>query len=154
MKNVFAAVLLTALASSLAAAKSKRAKRESEAEQTLMRIERELGNATLKLDPAPYDRYWADDFVLVTPAGEFSAGAKAQHRAALTGGKIKFETFEIADMKVRVFGDAAIVTERRTVKYRYEGREISVQNLVTSFFAKRQGRWQKVAEQTNPLPQQ
>jgi ketosteroid isomerase-like protein len=150
MKKVFVAVLLIALASSLATAKSKgkRTKRESEAEQTLMRIERELGNATLNLDPAPYDRYWADDFVMVTPAGQFAADAKAQHRAALTGGKIKFETFEIADMKVRVFGDAAIVIERRTVKYMYEGREISTQNLVTSFFAKRNGRWQKVAEQT------
>lgn len=154
MKKVFVAFLLIALASPLATAKvkGKRAKRESEAEQTLMRIERELGNATLNLDPAPYDRYWADDFVLVTPAGEFSTDAKAQHRAALTGGKIKFETFEIADMKVRVFGDAAIVTERRTIKYQYEGREISAQNLVTSFFARRNGRWQKVAEQTNRLP--
>lgn len=154
MNRVFVAVLLIALASSPGTAKDKRDKREGEAEQTLMRIERELGNATLNLDPAPYDRYWADDFILVTSTGEFSTDAKAQHRAALTGGKIKFETFEINDMKVRVFGDAAIVTERRTVKYRYEGREISAQNLVTSFFAKRSGRWQKVAEQTSRLLQQ
>ena len=155
LKRVFTLAALIALTMSLAAAqvKSNKSSPNRRVEQILTQIERELGKGTLNLDPIPYDRYWADDFVGLDGAtGE--TWTKAQHRAALTSGKLKFESVNIDEMTVRRFRNAAVLTERRAVKYRYDGKEISQQNRVSSFFLKRHGRWQKVAEHTSRIPRE
>ena len=152
MKRFHVIALVTILASTISQVQAKGTRSEEKTKQALIQIERELERASLNLDPLPYDRYWADDFVGITNDG-FAANAKVQHRAVLTSGKIKFESFEIDNIDVRVFGNAAIVTSHRKVKYRYEDREMSLHNAVTSFFSKRNGRWQKVGEQTNRLSQ-
>ena len=143
---VIGLIVLFAFTSNPVRAKAKTTDDEK-TKQLLIQIERNLGQASLNLDPAPYERYWADDFVAIMNEG-LNPNAKAEHRAALTGGKIKFESFEIENFDVRVFGNAAIVMSHRKVKFRFEEREINLNNVVTSFFSKRNGRWQKVAEQT------
>src|ERR687885_3493 len=120
-------------------------------EQILIRIERELARASVNLDPAPYDRYWADDFRGVDAAGGFYT--KAEHRAALTSGRLKFDSLDVTEMRVRVFGDAAVLTCRRAVRGSFDGRDISADNVVTSVFVLRGGRWRKVAEHTSRLAQ-
>jgi ketosteroid isomerase-like protein len=153
MKRLFLVAALTALAAASATAQVKRTKtaQPGGAEQVLMRIERELARASVKLDPAPYDRYWADDFSGIDAAGGFYT--KAEHRAALTGGKLKFDSLDVDEMRVRVFGQAAVLTSRRTVRGRYGEQDISADNRVTSVFIRRAGRWQKIAEHTSRITQ-
>jgi Domain of unknown function (DUF4440) len=62
--------------------------RSEQTEQTLIKIERELARASVDLNPAPYDRYWSDDFIGTAASG--GRYTKEQHRASLTGGKLKF----------------------------------------------------------------
>src|ERR1051325_3576538 len=147
MKLSYAAVLFATLVLISGQVQAKEKKSDARTRELLIQIERDLEKASLNLDPAPYERYWADDFVAIMNEG-LNPKAKAEHRAALTGGKIKFESFEIDNVDVRVFGNAAIVMSHRKVKFRFKEREINLSNVVTSFFSKRNGRWQKVAEQT------
>jgi len=151
MKRVYVIALLTIFAS-IIQVDAKGTKSEEKTKKLLIQIERDLENASMNLNPVPYDRFWADDFVAIVNEG-FNPNAKAEHRAALTGGKIKFESFEIDDIDAQVFGNAAIVISHRKVKLRVDGRDISLNNKVTSFFSKRKGLWQKVAEQTVHLSQ-
>jgi len=150
MKQVFVIALVTIFAS-IVQVQAKGARSEEKTKRLLIQIERDLEQASMNLDPAPYDRYWADDFVAIMNEG-FRTTAKTEHRAALTGGKIKFKSFEVDGIDARVFGNAAIVISHRKVSFQFDGRETSLNNIVTSFFSKRNGRWQKVAEQTVHLP--
>lgn len=121
------------------------------AAQTLIKIERELARASVDLDPAPYDLYWSDDFVgTIASGGHYT---KEQHRASLTSGKLKFESLDVDNIEVHVFGEAAVVLERRTVKGSYENQDISARNNVMSVFVRRKGQWQKVAEHTARAPE-
>lgn len=153
MKRSLLVAALTVLAASAAVAQVKRTKtaRPRGAEQVLMRIERELARASVNLDPAPYDRYWADDFGGVDAGGGFYT--KAEHRAALVSGKLKFDSLDVTEMSVRVFGRAAALSCRRTVRGRYADQDISADNRVTSVYVRRGGRWQKVAEHTSRIAQ-
>ena len=150
MKRAYLIALVTILAT-VGQVQARVTRSEEKTKQLLIQIERDLEQASMNLDPAPYDLYWADDFVAIMNEG-FHTGAKAEHRAALTGGKIKFKSFEVDDVNARVFGNAAIVISHRKVKFQFDSQEISLNNIVTSFFSKRKGHLQKVAEQTVHLP--
>ena len=124
---------------------------DEQSKQTLIKIEQELARASLDLDPAPYDRYWADNFVgTIASGGRYT---KKQHRASLTSGKLKFQSLDVDEVEVDVFGDTAVMVERRTVKGSYDKQDISARNHVMSVFVRHDGRWQKVAEHTARLPE-
>jgi ketosteroid isomerase-like protein len=59
----------------------------------------------------------------------------------------------IAEMKVRVYGDAAVVTGRDIIKETHEGKEISRQERWTDTWVKRAGHWQCVAGHTSEIAQ-
>lgn len=51
-------------------------------------------------------------------------------------------------MKVRVFGDTAIVTGSDTEKSTYNGKDSSGKYIWTDIFVNRKGKWQAVASQS------
>jgi ketosteroid isomerase-like protein len=59
------------------------------------------------------------------------------------------ESVNLEGIKVRVFGDAVIVTGRVIEKSQYQGRDMSGHYLWTEVLVKRNGRWQAVASQTS-----
>jgi ketosteroid isomerase-like protein len=113
------------------------------AEQELLKLEQEWTNADLKDDWATMDRILADDYVLTDRDGEVST--KAQCLAYMKSGEDKYLTLVMDDMKVRVYGDAAVVTLRATIKETYKGEEISDVVRITNTWIKKAGRWQCVA---------
>jgi ketosteroid isomerase-like protein len=66
----------------------------------------------------------------------------------------KFDSITVGDMKVRVFGETAIVTGSLDAKSTYKGKDTSGHLLWIDVFVKRQGRWQDVASQTTPITKQ
>jgi len=139
MRVLSIAAILVILASSFARADTNADER---VEQELINIERELARASVNLDPVPYDRYWSDDFVgTLASGGQYT---KQQHRASLTSGKLKFQSLDLNQIKVYLFGDTAVVNERRIIKGSYDDQDISARNHVMSVFVRRGGKWQKV----------
>jgi ketosteroid isomerase-like protein len=65
--------------------------------------------------------------------------------ADLKSGDLKFESSKLEDMKVHVYGNAAIVTYATTDKGAYKGKDISGRYRWTDVFIKRGGNWQLVA---------
>jgi len=112
--------------------------------QTLQAMERAWLNAEKNHDVAAFEKIVADDWIAINPDGksqtkaERAAEIKAAHTTSATMG----------DMKVRVFGDTAVVTgtdDEITMK----GRKKSSDHYVwTDVFVKRNDKWLAVASQT------
>jgi len=120
-------------------------------EQELIKIETDWGEAGLKNDFAFMDKILADDFTEATPEGYFIT--KAQLLAQMKSGEFVATSWVQDDIKVRVYGDAAVVTGRTTTKAQYKGKDVSGQYLWTDTFIKRDGRWQCVATHGSEIPQ-
>lgn len=119
-------------------------------EKALLKIEEDLLAGILKGDWALFDRYMAPGFVFVGPDG--SMQDKAQWMADAKSGALKIESSKNEDMKVRVYGDTAVVTYRSIDKGTFKGMDISGQYRWTDVFIKRAGKWQIVSTQGSPIP--
>jgi len=51
----------------------------------------------------------------------------------------------MADLKVQLYGDTAVVTGRQTEKATYKGEDASAVYRVTDVWIRRDGRWQAIA---------
>jgi ketosteroid isomerase-like protein len=147
MKRILAVAVLVVVATSLALgqmADKQEKKGKGGTEQALMQMERDWTEAALKKDAAALDKILADDWVGQGPTG---VATKAEALADLKSGDNKIESETLGDMKVRVFGDTAVVTGSDDEKSSYKGKDTSGHYLWTDVFVKRQGRWQAAASQ-------
>ena len=108
-------------------------------EQELIRLENEWADAWVKSDVAFFDRIMADDYTWTSPWGEVLT--KAHNLALVKSGEDAITSWVLAEMKVRVYRDAAVVSGRDTIKETYKGEDISSQNRWTHTWVKRAGRW-------------
>jgi ketosteroid isomerase-like protein len=120
-------------------------------EQELIKLENEWADAWVKSDVAFFERIEADDYTYT--ACEGSVWTKAQDLALLKSGQDVITSWVLADMKVRVYGDAAVITGRATVKETYKGKDVSRQERWTDTWVKRAGRWQCVAGHSSEIAQ-
>ena len=122
---------------------------DASVEQTLTKIEHDATAAILKRDFATFGKFLADDAVITTPDG--SMRTKAQVLAELKSGDLVLESSAISDLKVRAFGDAAVVTYITTDKGTYKKQDISGRFRWTDVFVRRGGNWLIVASHGTPI---
>jgi len=96
------------------------------AEQELIKLENEWADAWVKSDVAFHDWIMSDDCTWTSPWGEVVT--KADTLALVKSGEDVITSWVLADMKVRVYGDAAVVSGGDTIKERYKGEDVSSQN--------------------------
>jgi ketosteroid isomerase-like protein len=119
-------------------------------EQTIMQLERDGGQALIKKDIATMGRILADDWVAIDYTGHTIA--KTEALADLKSSASSIQSMDFGPMKVRVFGDSAVVTGSDTEKSTYKGKDSSGHYVWTDVFVKRDGRWQIVASQSIKTP--
>lgn len=114
-------------------------------------LERALAQAIGNRDVRTYDRLVADDYVVIDTSGAEST--KAEILRAYKEDRVK-RIVNISELKVRVFGNTAIVTGR-LADSRVEGERI-VPTVVRYIrvYARRNGIWRAVTQMSMPLPQQ
>ena len=115
----------------------------------LVQVEHQWGDALLKRDAAAWSRFLADDWVLTYSDGTLVT--KPMALADLKEGALKIESFQLDDVKVRVYGDAAVVTGRITEKSKFQDKDTSGVRRFTDVFVKREGRWQAVASHESDI---
>lgn len=112
--------------------------------EKLQAIERDWLNAEKNHDAAAFEKIVADDWIAITPDGK--SQTKAQRAVEIKTARTTSAT--LGDMKVRVFGDTAVVTgtdDEITVE---GGKESRDHYVWTDVFVKRNGKWLAVASQT------
>ena len=125
-------------------------KRESRtAERELLKLEQEWTNADLRMDWATMDRILADDYVLTDCDGRVYT--KDQCQAFYDPSEGKVLALVTDDLKVRVFGDAAVVTLRAKIRETYQGQETSNTVRITNTWIKKAGRWRCVATHSSRI---
>jgi ketosteroid isomerase-like protein len=118
-------------------------------EQVLLQLERDWEQANAKNDTAALERILAPEFVSTDSDGRLTT--RAEGFARRKSGAVKFTAFTQDDYKVRVIGDAAIVTGRSTIKGMRDGKDFSGQERWTDMFVLRSGRWQAVASHSSRI---
>jgi len=123
------------------------------AEQELIAIDKQWGDAGLKGDSAVLENILADDFIGNSPTG---VATKAQNiaEAKTNAANITNATYVADEYTVRFLDpNTAVMTHRAVEKGLNKGKEYSDQHLSMHVWVKRDGRWQVVASQATPIPQ-
>ena len=150
MKNIKMIVVLVFAVSLTAAQTTRKNSGEAKVEQALMQMERDWSAAYLKHDTAVIERILADDYVgidgrgVVTNKAQETEEAKAPAPGAPTPDRMVADE-SVSDMKVRVYGNAAIVTGITTEKVLFKGKESTVRYRRTTVYVNRQGNWKCVS---------
>jgi len=119
-------------------------------EQALLKLGRDLEAAMPKKDMATLDRFLAKERNVFAD-GEAVDLAKA--KAEFMSPAMRIDSITTRDLKVYVFGDAAISTGVAEEKGAYKGKEYSGSVRATHFFIKRNGQWLVVSSQISSIKQ-
>jgi ketosteroid isomerase-like protein len=122
-------------------------------EQELINLEKEWVDAVVKHDTASVEklsRMMADELILTFDG---SNSTKDQLLESVKSGETEILSWTIDEWKVGVYGDAAVVMARNTMKARSAGQEETYQNRFTDTWIKRDGRWQLVAAHNSTIAQ-
>jgi ketosteroid isomerase-like protein len=112
-------------------------------------MERDRAAAVVKADVAMLESMTADDYFLINANGRLSD--KATTMRDIKNGVIKLSANEVSDMKVRVYGDTAVVTGKSSAKGTIGGRELKGPVMFTRVYVKKNGKWLSVAFQQTPI---
>ncbi len=108
-------------------------------------MERQAKEASLRRDADFSVRTLADDYVAITPLGQITT--KQETVSARRSGQLRYESMNITDMVVRLYGDTAVVTARADVKGHQLGEDFSGPYRYTRIWVRRNGHWQTVSYQ-------
>lgn len=112
----------------------------------LKKLEEEWANALIKRDQAALERILADDYFIIEPTG--STGDKAGSLRSIKTDSLAIAAIKFEDLKVRAYGNYAIVTGGEVVTTRASNHQESKSGYrFTDVFALRRGRWQAVSSQ-------
>ncbi len=95
------------------------------------------------------DAIVADDCLVISPVGELVT--KEEHLKAMKDGTLRFDSIEHSEVKVRVYGDAAVLTSRGLVKVTIKGRSETLSVRNSEFYAKQGGKWRCVSAQVTRI---
>jgi ketosteroid isomerase-like protein len=111
----------------------------------VVELERQSKDAAIKRDVGFVERTLADDYVSIGPLGQVAS--KADTITARRTAQLHYDSIEVSEMVVRLYGNTAIVTARAEVKGRDLGEDFSGPYRFTRVWVKRNGQWQAVSYQ-------
>jgi len=101
-------------------------------------------------DRQALDALLGDD--LIYTHSNAQVDSKATYVGSMRSGALTYKTIEPRDMKVRVFGNTAIITAAAHITAVSNGQPVDNQLRYTDVWVLRDGRWQMVSWQSTRLP--
>ena len=118
-------------------------------EDQIKKMEKDRAAAVVKGDVATLEKLTSDDYMFINAYGQLSD--KATTMNGIKTGNIKLTSNEVSDLKVRVYGNTAVVTGKANSKGTIGGRELTGPVMFTRVYVKNNGKWQSVAFQQTPI---
>ncbi len=145
MKRIIALTLLGVLVAVPAHAQKTNAR-----EQEVLKATQMLNEASLiKKDRATMERVYADDYVYNHSNGSITN--KAQEIAEYMSSDLKWTAQKTDGLKVRMYGDVAVVTGVSTLTGSAKGYASGPRRF-TEIWVRRNGRWQTIGGQSTLVP--
>jgi len=114
-------------------------------EEELKKLETDRAAAVVKGDVATLEKQTSDDYTLINLYGQISDKSKMVD--TFKSGQIKLTQDNLSDMKVRVYGNVAVITGKADVAGTMAGKDANGQIAFTRVYVKKGGTWQSVAFQ-------
>ncbi|MGZ8851165.1 MAG: nuclear transport factor 2 family protein, partial [Thermoanaerobaculia bacterium] len=112
-----------------------------------LRLERVWNDAHVRGDAAALEALWANDLTVIVPKMQVITKDVALNIAR--SGHMHFQRYETSDVKVRQYGDSAVVTGRLNRTRDMNGTVVVDDWRFTKTYVHRDGRWQVVAFQAS-----
>lgn len=117
-----------------------------DAETAVLAAEQTFFKSLLAADVATLDGLLAEDFLIIDVM-RGGLTAKADLIGAIETGLVQFRELEPAETRVRLYGDAAIVTGRTRMRVRVGPDEAEVRSRYTHVFVRQGDTWRFVSAQ-------
>ncbi len=114
-------------------------------EDQIKKLETERAASIVKGDVAALAAQTSDDYTLINLNGAVSN--KTQMVESFKSGQSKFTKDEVSDMKVRVYGDTAVVTGKVSAAGMMAGKDATGDVMFTRVWIKKAGKWMCVSLQ-------
>jgi ketosteroid isomerase-like protein len=112
-------------------------------EAEVLAVAREWMDAYRHNDAAALDRILANDYMLTDSRGNHTT--KPDDLASARAGSVHYDVYDASDLRVRLYGDTAILTGKNRLRGTSEGRPFEVEVTFTDTLARIDGRWRAVA---------
>ena len=103
------------------------------------------GDAYIRRDVSALEQIMADDYTFTDPLGGVTD--KQQNLDYISSGLFRIEDTHSRDVRVRIYGETAVVTALSIFKASYKGVRVRGRYQYTDVLVRRQGRWYAVASQ-------
>jgi len=145
MRQIFAIAVVAFSAAAIASGQEQGAIRDPRkiVEQVIRKLDNERIQAQIHADAAALKRIYADDFIGVGPSG--TVRTKPQVISDFTSGDLRFQSITTDDVRVRLYGNAAVETGHSTMDGQDKGKAVPHDTRFTRVWIKQQGRWRLVA---------
>jgi ketosteroid isomerase-like protein len=143
MRKVFAIAVVVFSAAAIASGQEQGALRDQRSivEQVIRKLDNERIQAQIHADAAALKRIHADDFVGVGPSGT----VRTKPQVISDFSDLRFRSITTDDVRVRVYGNAAVETGRSTMDGQDKGKAVPHDTRFTRVWVKQHGSWRLVA---------
>jgi len=117
--------------------------------EEIRKVDQERIHAQVHADAVALDRIYADDFIGIGPSGTLRT--KKEVLADFTSKKLTFQSITTDDVRIRVYGNAAVETGLSTMKGQDFGKVVPEENRFTRVWIKEGGRWRLVSNHYSNL---
>ena len=111
--------------------------------QQLQKLEQVWNQAHVNGDAGALDKLWADDLEVDVP--RLAVMSKADALSFARSGRMKFLHYATSDLRIRVYGDTAVVTGRLQRTRSMNGKEISDDWRFTKVYVRQAQQWRVVS---------
>ena len=119
-------------------------------EKAVLAVEKQRFDAQIKKNYAVLDQVLADDLIYNHSNG--NSDTKQSYIQSIRDGKSKYDVINIEDLKVRVYGNTAVINGMCMIKAMNNGETINTHLKYTDVYVRNGRQWQMVAWQSIKLP--
>jgi ketosteroid isomerase-like protein len=114
-------------------------------EEELLKVEKGFVDAIAKNDLEVIERFVTDDWIIINADGGIID--RERFLGVIKSGALTHEMMESEGIRVRVYGDSAVVSALTRSKGKFMGQEFTTHERSTDVFVRRDGQWRCVLTQ-------